>query len=80
VNTKPTVVRAAALPASGGGLSRRAVDQASRSYFDGAVVQGPVFPVSAGGRDEVIPLSEAIMWAKLHPFSPSHSGERLNPF
>ena len=27
-----------------------------------------------------VSLSEALMWARVHPFSPTHSGCRLNPF
>ena len=30
--------------------------------------------------ERTISLSEALMWARLHPFSPTHSGARMNPF
>ena len=48
------------------------------SIFSGARIAGPAIALEDGVSH--ISCSDAIMWARLHPFSPTHSGQRLNPF
>ena len=48
------------------------------SLFTQTKIHGPSFVLEDGCSG--IPLSEAIMWAKLHPFSPLNTGKLLNPF
>lgn len=40
--------------------------------------QGPVFFLEDG--KSAISLNDALMWAKVNPFSPLGTGIRLNPF
>lgn len=41
-------------------------------------VQGPVYLLEDG--KSAISLNDALMWAKVNPFSPLGTGIRLNPF
>lgn len=41
-------------------------------------LQGPVFFLEDG--KSAISLNDALMWAKVNPFSPLGTGIRLNPF
>lgn len=41
-------------------------------------VQGPVFLLEDG--ESAISLNDALMWAKVNPFSPLGTGLRINPF
>ena len=56
-----------------GSQQRQVVSAISRKR-----VSGPTVALEDGV--SLVSKSEAIMWAKLHPFSPSHSGKLLNPF
>lgn len=42
--------------------------------------QGPILEVEDAPRNEALALADAIMWAKVNPFSPIHSGKRLLPY
>uniref|UniRef100_A0A3B3SDE3 WD repeat domain 17 n=1 Tax=Paramormyrops kingsleyae TaxID=1676925 RepID=A0A3B3SDE3_9TELE len=48
------------------------------SCFTGLRIQGPVFFLEDG--KSAITLNDALMWAKVNPFSPLGTGMRLNPF
>ncbi|KAL3898063.1 MAG: hypothetical protein SGPRY_012920 [Prymnesium sp.] len=48
------------------------------SRITGERIKGPKVMLEDGVSS--VGKSEAIMWAKLHPFSPTHSGKLLNPF
>ncbi|XP_047668416.1 WD repeat-containing protein 17 isoform X1 [Tachysurus fulvidraco] len=48
------------------------------SCFTGLRIQGPVFFLEDGKSS--ISLNDALMWAKVNPFSPLGTGIRLNPF
>ncbi|KFP71818.1 WD repeat-containing protein 17 [Acanthisitta chloris] len=48
------------------------------SCLTGLKIQGPVFFLEDG--KSVISLNDALMWAKVNPFSPLGTGIRLNPF
>ncbi|KAJ8335867.1 hypothetical protein SKAU_G00392090 [Synaphobranchus kaupii] len=48
------------------------------SCFTGLRIQGPVFFLEDG--KSAISLNDALMWAKVNPFSPLGTGMRLNPF
>uniref|UniRef100_A0A8C9SIQ9 WD repeat domain 17 n=1 Tax=Scleropages formosus TaxID=113540 RepID=A0A8C9SIQ9_SCLFO len=48
------------------------------SCFTGLRIQGPVFFLEDG--KSAISLNDALMWAKVNPFSPLGTGIRLNPF
>ncbi|XP_062068855.1 WD repeat-containing protein 17 isoform X4 [Lepus europaeus] len=48
------------------------------SCFTGLKIQGPVFFLEDG--KSTISLNDALMWAKVNPFSPLGTGIRLNPF
>nr|KAI8756432.1 WD repeat-containing protein 17-like [Biomphalaria glabrata] len=48
------------------------------SYLSGERIKGQPFFLEDG--NSVISLSEALMWAKVNPFSPLGSGVRINPF
>uniref|UniRef100_A0A8C8I1C4 WD repeat domain 17 n=1 Tax=Oncorhynchus tshawytscha TaxID=74940 RepID=A0A8C8I1C4_ONCTS len=48
------------------------------SCFTGLRIQGPVFFLEDG--KSAISLNDALMWAKVNPFSPLGTGVRLNPF
>ncbi|XP_028336962.1 WD repeat-containing protein 17 isoform X1 [Physeter macrocephalus] len=48
------------------------------SCLTGLKIQGPVFFLEDG--KSTISLNEALMWAKVNPFSPLGTGIRLNPF
>lgn len=48
------------------------------SCFTGVKIQGPVFFLEDG--KSTISLNDALMWAKVNPFSPLGTGIRLNPF
>ncbi|XP_039176577.1 WD repeat-containing protein 17 isoform X1 [Crotalus tigris] len=48
------------------------------SCLTGLKIQGPVFFLEDG--KSTISLSDALMWAKVNPFSPLGTGIRLNPF
>ncbi|XP_027624259.1 WD repeat-containing protein 17 isoform X3 [Tupaia chinensis] len=48
------------------------------SCFTGLKIQGPVFFLEDG--KSAISLNDALMWAKVNPFSPLGTGVRLNPF
>ena len=63
-------MRGAELASSGGG---RHV-----SFFSGTRIAGPACLLEDGA--SALSQSEAVMWATLHPFSPTHSGARMNPF
>ena len=71
VHARPVCVRGAE-PAGGNRAGRQA------SYFTGHPVAGRTVVLDDGV--SVISMSDAIMWAKLHPFSPTHSGNRFVPF
>ncbi|KAM4836670.1 WD repeat-containing protein 17 isoform 4-T4 [Thomomys bottae] len=48
------------------------------SCFTGLKIQGPVYFLEDG--KSAISLNDALMWAKVNPFSPLGTGVRLNPF
>ncbi|XP_041912815.1 WD repeat-containing protein 17 isoform X4 [Alosa alosa] len=48
------------------------------SCFTGVRIQGPVFFLEDG--KSAISLNDALMWAKVNPFSPLGTGVRINPF
>uniref|UniRef100_A0A3Q3X003 Gem-associated protein 5 TPR domain-containing protein n=1 Tax=Mola mola TaxID=94237 RepID=A0A3Q3X003_MOLML len=48
------------------------------SCFTGHRIQGPVFLLEDG--KSAISLNDALMWAKVNPFSPLGTGVRINPF
>ncbi|XP_058497432.1 WD repeat-containing protein 17 isoform X3 [Solea solea] len=48
------------------------------SCFTGQRIQGPVFLLEDG--KSAISLNDALMWAKVNPFSPLGTGVRINPF
>ncbi|XP_038416431.1 WD repeat-containing protein 17 isoform X3 [Canis lupus familiaris] len=48
------------------------------SCLTGLKIQGPVFFLEDG--KSTISLNDALMWAKVNPFSPLGTGLRLNPF
>ncbi|MBZ3885137.1 WD repeat-containing protein 17 [Sciurus carolinensis] len=48
------------------------------SCLTGLKIQGPVFFLEDG--KSAISLNDALMWAKVNPFSPLGTGLRLNPF
>lgn len=48
------------------------------SCLTGLRIQGPVFFLEDG--KSAISLNDALMWAKVNPFSPLGTGTRLNPF
>ncbi|XP_028402254.1 WD repeat-containing protein 17-like [Dendronephthya gigantea] len=48
------------------------------SILTGEQIKGPVFILEDG--ESVMSLNNAIMWAKVNPFSPLATGERINPF
>nr|XP_034967688.1 WD repeat-containing protein 17 isoform X7 [Zootoca vivipara] len=48
------------------------------SCLTGLRIQGPVFFLEDG--KSTISLNDALMWAKVNPFSPLGTGVRLNPF
>uniref|UniRef100_A0A3Q2XAF2 WD repeat domain 17 n=1 Tax=Hippocampus comes TaxID=109280 RepID=A0A3Q2XAF2_HIPCM len=48
------------------------------SCFTGHRIQGPVFLLEDG--KSAISLNDALMWAKVNPFSPLGTGVRMNPF
>uniref|UniRef100_A0A672UJM9 WD repeat domain 17 n=1 Tax=Strigops habroptila TaxID=2489341 RepID=A0A672UJM9_STRHB len=48
------------------------------SCLTGLRIQGPVFFLEDG--KSAISLNDALMWAKVNPFSPLGTGVRLNPF
>ncbi|XP_044767544.1 WD repeat-containing protein 17 isoform X5 [Neomonachus schauinslandi] len=48
------------------------------SCLTGLKIQGPVFFLEDG--KSTISLNDALMWAKVNPFSPLGTGIRLNPF
>uniref|UniRef100_A0A8P4K2D7 WD repeat domain 17 n=1 Tax=Dicentrarchus labrax TaxID=13489 RepID=A0A8P4K2D7_DICLA len=48
------------------------------SCFTGHRIQGPVFLLEDG--KSAISLNDALMWAKVNPFSPLGTGLRINPF
>ncbi|XP_029985927.1 WD repeat-containing protein 17-like [Sphaeramia orbicularis] len=48
------------------------------SCFTGHRIQGPVFVLE--DRKSAISLNDALMWAKVNPFSPLGTGLRINPF
>ncbi|KAK0130633.1 WD repeat-containing protein 17 [Merluccius polli] len=48
------------------------------SCFTGHTIQGPVFLLEDG--KSAISLNDALMWAKVNPFSPLGTGVRINPF
>uniref|UniRef100_A0A3Q3KCR6 Gem-associated protein 5 TPR domain-containing protein n=1 Tax=Monopterus albus TaxID=43700 RepID=A0A3Q3KCR6_MONAL len=48
------------------------------SCFTGHKIQGPVFMLEDG--KSAISLNDALMWAKVNPFSPLGTGLRINPF
>ncbi|XP_047305526.1 WD repeat-containing protein 17 isoform X4 [Homo sapiens] len=48
------------------------------SCLTGLKIQGPVFFLEDG--KSAISLNDALMWAKVNPFSPLGTGIRLNPF
>uniref|UniRef100_A0A3Q3L7V5 WD repeat domain 17 n=1 Tax=Mastacembelus armatus TaxID=205130 RepID=A0A3Q3L7V5_9TELE len=48
------------------------------SCFTGHKIQGPVFLLEDG--KSAISLNDALMWAKVNPFSPLGTGLRINPF
>ena len=73
MHARPIVVRGAELASCGGGSGGNKL-----SFFSGQKISGPSFPLEDGV--SFISLSDAVMWAKVHPFSPTHSGCRLNPF
>ena len=70
VHTRAVLVRGAELASS---PSRRLV-----SFFTGTRINGRAFTLEDGVSH--VSLSDAVMWAKLHPFSPTHSGQRINPY
>lgn len=70
VHARPVLVRGAELASSGG--------RGHVSLFTGGRIKGPDVMLDDGA--SFLALSDAIMWARLHPFSPLHSGHRLNPF
>lgn len=75
VHTRPLV-------ASGGELASSGSDRFT-SYFSGQRIREPAFPLEENHHGDgvgYISLSDAVMWARVHPFSPTHSGCRLNPF
>ncbi|XP_053713186.1 WD repeat-containing protein 17-like isoform X2 [Synchiropus splendidus] len=51
---------------------------AQLSCFSGHRIQGPVFLLEDG--KSAISLNDALMWAKVNPFSPLGTGLRINPF
>lgn len=48
------------------------------SCFTGQRIQGPVFLLE--DNKSAISLNDALMWAKVNPFSPLGTGLRINPF
>lgn len=50
----------------------------SHGCFFSFHVQGPVFLLEDG--KSAISLNDALMWAKVNPFSPLGTGLRINPF
>ncbi|KAM3842488.1 WD repeat-containing protein 17, partial [Diretmus argenteus] len=48
------------------------------SCFTGHTIQGPVFLLEDG--KSAISLNDALMWAKVNPYSPLGTGVRINPF
>ena len=40
-------------------------------------IVGPMWPLDGG---QAVSREEALMWAEVNPFSPTNSGEVLNPF
>lgn len=48
------------------------------SEWSHIIVQGPVFSLEDG--KSAISLNDALMWAKVNPFSPLGTGLRINPF
>ena len=70
VHARAVLVRGAELASSPS--SRRV------SFLTGMRIHGRAFTLEDGVSQ--ISLSDAVMWAKVHPFSPTHSGCRLNPF
>nr|XP_006816968.1 PREDICTED: WD repeat-containing protein 17-like [Saccoglossus kowalevskii] len=48
------------------------------SYLTGNRIQGPAFFLEDGR--QAISLNDALMWAKVNPFSPLGSGALINPF
>ncbi|XP_022109388.1 WD repeat-containing protein 17-like [Acanthaster planci] len=48
------------------------------SFLTGARIQGPVFFLEDG--KSAIALNDALMWAKVNPFSPLGTGATMNPF
>ncbi|MEQ2249877.1 WD repeat-containing protein 17, partial [Ilyodon furcidens] len=48
------------------------------SCFTGHRIQGPVFLLE--DNKSAISLNDALMWAKVNPFSPLGTGLRINPF
>ena len=67
---RPISVRGSELASSSGGRAS--------SFFTGARISGPMCALEDGAT--YVSMSDAVMWAMLHPFSPTHSGARLNPF
>ncbi|XP_076341237.1 WD repeat-containing protein 17-like [Tachypleus tridentatus] len=49
-----------------------------RSLLSGTVIQGPVFFLEDG--TSALSLNDALMWAKVNPFSPLGSGQLIIPF
>ena len=72
---RPIRVRAAALPSSGGGARHTPT-----CLLSGTFIRGPAFTFACNQGEAAVPLSDAIMWAMLHPFAPTHTGERFLPF
>lgn len=68
---RPLSVAGASLPASSQQTQRL-------SLLTHARIRGPVVVLEDGA--SCLSQSEALMWAKLHPFSPLNSGQILNPF
>ena len=48
------------------------------SCISGERIRGPTITLEDG--HSAVSKSEAVMWAKLHPFSPLNTGKLLNPF
>ncbi|XP_077983757.1 WD repeat-containing protein 17-like [Glandiceps talaboti] len=48
------------------------------SYLTGNRIQGPAFFLEDGR--QAISLNDALMWAKVNPFSPLGTGAQINPF
>ncbi|KAI0234337.1 WD repeat-containing protein 17 [Lamellibrachia satsuma] len=49
-----------------------------KSHLTGQIIRGPVYFLEDGR--SAISISDAVMWAKVNPFSPFGSGLRINPF